>query len=387
MNLVEILHKLSSLKTERGRSKVLKSIPKDSDFWYVASGALSPRCVCFNRYFSVNDPQYYGEGVPNGVIKKIDEAIQTHKLTPKDEALALEKFSKTCTKEEWKDFYRPFLEGNLYIPISIKEFNKTCPSKYASTPFVGVTLTPLENELTKPISEISGINDGISNVIEPYYSAPRAYWFLGTERTVMFSEDGRRIRHPVADKIQFESISHVMLEVYVESEEILIVRDIYESAPFISGIPPWHGLLTRLDTAQSLVRAINEKGYMGIEMNEYYLAKQQNVLNTTGNLILEQGYPGFVIRAYGYASPEQYLILPKKKATLTCLDISHSHIVGEATVGRKKVRTKVYFGLNSQQRDQYFKDKDSFIGKRFDILCCAKSNEGITIPVFQQWRN
>lgn len=387
MNPVEVLNKLNSLKTIKARQNLLRKLPEDHEFWYGASLAIRITEACF-PYTSqaLKDPEYHGRGVPPGVFQRI---VEMHNANNTGFWTALAAFSKRCTEEQWQQWYKPILTGNLIIPLNINQFKEVVRNKNINVgQLKDLSFFPVEWRRDAIITP---------DAIEPYMDIPRALWFLGEDHVVAWTPDGQRVWHPLMEKARgiYDRIrTNLIFDIYMESEEILIIRDVFSPNYLFHGNGQPGNVRTRIEVCEDMAGMMNDIGMLGVEAIERYDLSNFSDWRENAQVFIEQGYKGFVFTERGY--PRAILTKPTKKNVLTCVDITSGkdryenkveYIHARGVSGGKKFTTRVYYGLNWEQRDTYFRDKDRLIGRRFEVLSCGLSTDGrIILPVFQQWR-
>lgn len=388
---LEILNKIRQLKTPTSRKKFLGTLPPDDEFWFGAAHALNIFNTCYPLILpNYKDPEYHGNGVPSGIFERIVKSILRYKEDSYKTVKVLNAFSTTCTEDEWEQWYKPILTGCLFIPISVKDFVKVAPDAYATYAKSNFIYEDLE---MTPLEDMSG---NISpHSVEPLYDSPRVIIFLGG-RVAAFLPDGLRVDHPKLKEmvgIMDRTMVPLFIDSYLESEEIIIFRDVYSASDLFHGSNKIK-LSDRHEIIGQMADLINNMGVSGIDVVERY-AKDDG-LRENAQTLLEQGYRGLIFTEDLEHLLNPVIAHPTKKNVLTCLDIISGegeysdkveYIVARGNINKKKVETNVFYGLNWQQRDTYFKGKDQLIGKRFEIVSCGLSkNDKLIMPIFKQWR-
>lgn len=391
MSPLEILDKLHRLKTPASRKKFLRTIPKDNEFWFGATQAMSIDDLCHPMILpNYTEPVTFGAGAPGGVFEKFLIGYKQGTIDVTKASYIIRKFASRCTQEEWEQWYKPILHGDRFIPISVEELKYLVEAplylrvaRKVQWEDLGFRSIEITNPSFKPAT------------VEPFVDATRVSIYLG-QRVVAFTPDGLRVDHPhlktlegVRERTQFD----LVVDAYLESEEIIILRDVIAGADIFEG-RTGSPFLQRFDILEGLAETMNDLGAMGVDVIERYTSKEGIRQNT--QLLLEQGYAGvvFVDVMDRFLNPVK--AHPTKKSVFTCLDITEGtdeyqgkveFILARGTINKQRVETKVFYGLNWEQRDTYFKSKDQLIGRRFDVLSCGLAEDGrVIMPVFKQWR-
>lgn len=397
MHPLEVLKKLRKLKTTKTRQNLLRKLPEDNPFWLIAWHVLDIYKVCFPFLSGLEDPYYYGEGAPVEIFTKILDIGESQIFNASKMHKAVIAFSKKCTEEEWTEFYKPILEGNLFIPLAPADLIEVSPHshKYPTAPgkFDFKRIESLERVV-------------FPRAIEPYPDAERAFWYFGPGIAAAFLPNGRRVDHPLLEKakeVYDKTRVRIFIDLYMESEEILTIRDILHTDTFFHGLGNRNqSLKERQEALEQFINALWEVGITGADLIErYYLYADDSMQTIRGNtqMFYEQGYPGVVMVEKSGLVIEDIPVIthPTKKNVVTCLDIisgadayenKTEYLIYRGMIGGKKVTGRVHYGLTWEQRDTYFKDRDNLIGKRFEILSCGTNADGrVIMPVFQKWRN
>ena len=396
MKPVEVLNKLRSLKTARSRQTFLKKLSPEHEFWYGAVYAVDVFRACFPVY-DAKDPETYGKGVPDGIFRRIMDLA----TEPNSSRFvhALTEFSKKCTEEEWTQWYGPIVRGTMVLPLSPRELEEAKPSTvHGPIPYIektkDVSFIPIQNiSLEKGFHPYS---------LEPFYEIPRALLFVGQNPVAFDPGTGQRIDHPILKRFKemySKILINVILDVYLESEEIIIVRDVISKDNFFNGIGSNLDMEYRDDALRQMVHGMNESGFCGVEMIErhYSVDGDSSYVRSQAELFIEQGFNGFVFTNEASPIPKNIplVVHQTKKNVLTCIDIVSGedeyagkveYLVGRGTHSKKRFVQKIYYGLNWEQRDTYFRDRDQLIGKRFEVLSCGFGHKMLIMPIFQQWR-
>ncbi len=396
MHPLEVLKKLRKLRTPKTRKNFLAKLPDDHPFWYCAQHVIDVYKVCFPFLIDIEDPHHYGQGAPADVFVRILASGETQLLDAYAMHKAVKAFSKKCTEEEWTEFYKPLLEGELFIPLSVVDFQEVAPKEY------GFSRAPMRFDFQRTENLTRAV---FPRAIEPYPDAQRAFWYMG-ETVAAFLPDGTRIVHPLMEKtrgVYEKTRMRLVLDLYMESEEIITVRDVFFVETFFNGVG--NVALTLKDREEGLNQIVSvlwDIGITGADVIERYHVKDDDSIQTirsNAQVFFEQGYNGVVMveRSGLILQDIPVLTLPTKKNVVTCLDIisgadefenKTEYIIYRGMVGGKKVTGQIHYGLTWEQRDTYFKDRDNLIGKRLEILSCGTNEDGrIIMPVFQKWRD
>ena len=379
-----ILEKLGSLKTDRGIHNFLTKIEPDHEFWQAAHHCLQP----FKEWkvsFALSNPQSYGEGAPNGVLSKIIEGMESGKLSEPEVLIALGRASGVCTKEQWTNWYKPVFDKSLILPFGIDMFNEVCPpDNKVDRWWVSSQLTPVETGIEIP-KEV---------FIEPYYgtSATRTIWFCSpTGARVFCYDDGKEFTHDYAKdliNIAKDMNGGVVFGGWLDGEQ-LILRDFITFDEYFSKknlVPMNH----RMEVLSMICAVLEDKNINHINMTEVIDASGMDIQETRENMnmFFEQLFPGVVLRAADSNFDDPAIVIhPTKRSIMTCTSTEEDGIVGTGVINKKSFETKVFYGLTSGEKEQYFKDRDSLLESKFEILSCGLDSRGrVVFPLFKEWR-
>ncbi len=391
MKPYEIFKKLQSQKTEKAIIKVLSSVPDENEFWLCAHYALIP-FSSWKIKLSFANPKYYGAGVPDGIFTKIITAMEDELLSPEDAVLAFSKFSQTCTKTEWKEWYLPTLERTLILPLSAETFNKVCPDKF----------TVYREWEQTPSKKITAINKLPSEFyIEPIHHEENTYWFCDGDNVRSFYQDGREFVHAFANDLHGvnDGLGMGLVLVGYIDDEVLVLTDTFTMDDFIRCDSNTLKFKVRREILENIVGKIQHDAH-GIDIIESYPTERGDKEGTRNeiNLILQQGFDGVVFRDanQGCGYPD-IVVQPSVKSVITCTGIHTGtgvydnlveFISGRGVLNKKKIQINAFIGLTLNEREQYLKNMDSLIGDRFEILSCGfrQDSDEVLFPVFKQWR-
>jgi len=250
MTLLEIIEKLKTLKTNKGKEKVLADLEPDHEFWLGAHHGLTTFTE-FKTGFAIQDPVAFGSGVPEGVFAKIMNAVETGALTEGKLVVALTKFSQTCTKDEWDDWYNPILSKRLVLPVTITQFNKYCPEhlrvhSFSVPDFVNIGETPTPTDF----------------FMEPLYDSGdrRVFVFASTDDIRVFLDDGTEIKHNLPKELSnvAKKKMDVVFEAYMTTD-FLVIRDVLLKNQFMGMKEKTGPLNIRLTVLATINDAIHRK--------------------------------------------------------------------------------------------------------------------------------
>ena len=395
MTPLEIIEKLNTLKTNKGKEKILADLEPDHEFWLGAHYGLTTFTE-FKTGFAIQDPVAFGPGVPEGVFAKIMNAVETGALTEGKLVVALTKFSQTCTKDEWDDWYNPILSKRLILPVTLTQFNKYCPEhlrvhSFDIPDFVGIGETPTPTDF----------------FMEPLYdSGQRVFVFVSIDDIRVFLDDGTEIKHNLPEELTNVAKKEidVVFEAYME-DDLLTIRDVLLKDQFMGMKEKTGPLNIRLTVLATINDAILEKHCPNVCIAESHRCslddnETQSIRETFG-MIIQQGYAGVIIRPakHEYFQTDANMVIhPEKKSILTCTKLGEGasdskytgaaeYIYGTGMMSRKKFETSVFHGLTFPQKESLLKDRESFIGRKFEVVSCGLGpNNNLLFPIFTGWK-
>ena len=384
MTPLSILEKLRSLKTEKGIQNFLTKIEPENEFWLAAHHCLQP----FKEWkvsFALSNPHSYGKGAPDGILAKIISGMESGDLSEHEVLIALSKVSKVCTEEQWKEWYKPVFDRSLILPFGVDLFNDVCPSgNKIDRWWVASPLVPVEDSADIPSKLF----------IEPYYgdNARRTIWFCTpTGARMFYYRDGKEFTHDYASDLinVAKDMGGGVIFSGVLDDDNLILRDFITFDEFMHHttlLPIEH----RLQVLEMICAVLEDRGITHINMAEIVDTTDMDIQEIRGNMnmFFEQLFPGVLLRAANSTFDDPTLVVqPKRKSVLTCVGISETELTGNGTLDKKSFETKVFYGLTSAEKEQYFKDRDSLIGSKFEILSCGLNPQGnVLFPLFKEWR-
>jgi len=387
MTPLEIVERLSQLKTDKSKEKLLRKIEPEHEFWISCYHGLRP-FVPYNVKFGISDPHRYGAGVPLGVFSKILKSMEDGSLNDITTVDAISAFCSRCTEKEWKSWYRPVLDKRLRIPISLSLFNQFCPEQYRIQNFIPSVMTPLEDAEGFPESFY----------LEPYPVVPRLFLFLKSKRSFVFLEDGTPV-HRLIPKLfeRFVTREGAVLELYDENGRYT-VRDILLEVQMLDTSIKTSFVNKRLEVLKTM---ISESESVEVIEHEFLGKDNKESIRDVISLYLEAGYSGVVLRpdSVGYRHNHANIVIhPNKKNTLTCTEIIPGE-KGSKWEGRveyfrgigvrqgKKIDTLVFHGLTFDERGTSLEKANDLIGQKFEVLSCGVTDDGsLLFPVFQRWK-
>lgn len=384
---LQIVEKLSSLKTDKAKQNFLTKLDPEHEFWIAAYHGLRP-FVPYRIRFGLSDPKRYGAGVPLGVFPKILRGMENGSLDESTAVSAISAFCSRCTEEEWKSWYRPVLDKRLRLPISVTLFNECCPEEYLVKNF--------QPSVMRNMDEAEGFPETF--ILEPYINVERTFLFLRQNRSHVFLEDGTPVHRMLPKTFErFMTKEGAVLEVY-EEEGRYLVRDILLEAQMLDASNKTPSTDKRLE----IIRAMLPDSDVVEPIEHELLGKDDKErIRDTISLYLEAGYPGVVLRpdTVSYRHNHANIVIhPTKKNTLTCEEVIPGekeskfegrtlYLRGTGSRRGKKINTLVFHGLTFDERGTSLENKEDLIGKKFEVLSCGATKDGsLLFPVFQQWK-
>lgn len=397
MTPLEIISKLKSLKTKKGKEKILADLDPNHEFWLGAYHGLTTFTE-FKTGFAIQNPVSFGDGVPTGVFEKIVDAVETRKLTEENLVVALSKFSQTCTKEEWESWYNPILSKRLILPITITQFNKYCPEHLRVDSFavpdfvnVGETSTPTDFYM------------------EPLYDSGdhRVFVFASTDDIRVFLDDGTEIKHNLPEELSnvAKKKIDVVFEAYM-TNDLLVIRDVLLKNQFMDMKEKTGPLNIRLTVLSTINDAILEKHcpYNVCIADTYKCSlndDEDQSIRETFNMIIQQGYSGVIVRPINheyFQENSNIVIKPEKKSILTCTKLEKGkagskyegaieYVRGSGTMNRKRFEASVFQGLTFTEKELLLKNEENYIGRKFEVISCGLGpNNNLLFPIFTGWK-
>jgi len=395
MTPLEIIEKLKTLKTNKGKEKILADLDSGHEFWLGAHHGLTTFTE-FKTGFAIQNPAAFGNGVPEDVFAKIMNAMETGKLSEGNLVTALTRFSQTCTKDEWNIWYNPILSKRLILPITVTQFNKYCPEylkirSFDVPDFVGIGETPTPTDF----------------YMEPLYdSGERVFVFVSADDIRVFLDDGTEIEHNLPEGLTTVAKKKidVVFEAYME-DELLTIRDVLLKDQFMGMKEKTGPLNIRLTVLATINDAILEKHCPNVCVAELHRCSlddnESQSIRETFSMIIQQGYSGVIIRAekHEYFQTDANMVIrPEKKSILTCTKLEAGasdgkyagvaeYIYGTGMMHRKKFETPIFHGLTFPQKESLLEDQESFIGRKFEVISCGLGpNNNLLFPIFIGWK-
>ena len=369
-----------------------KSVPQDSSFWFEVHEGLNS-FISLPVKIKFEDPEQYGEGVPDGVFEQIIRGIRSKELSPDTFLFALSKFSEKCTEDEWKRWYRPILEKRIRFPFVVSEWNDMCPEEYQIQGFELSKYSFLSEEFTIPQSY----------TIEPYEEQSpndRFLWFVDSEGISLKTSYGELVEAPETElllPLTQQLPEPIVLDSYCRNglwtfTDFILKRQFDGEAH----MTPWHkryAVLHQMFTVmiEPLGSCFNLIDVMAGELGD-------NTIRDGIGLLFEQGYTAFAFRdVNSNFTMDRIVVSPSKRNVLTCTDITPfpensgrnqfaEYIHGTGRASKKKFETPVFFGLDMNFREELLENKDDLIGRKFIVHSCGLGpDDKLLFPVFVDW--
>lgn len=396
MTTMQIYEELAKTNNEDQQRKLLEEQTEDHEVWFFLHYILCPlKPFPFN--FKFLDPPTHGNGVKDGILKKIIEKVSYGELTHDGAADALSAFSHYCSKEQWNEWIKPFLERKLSAPVSVSLFNEYCPWQYR--------IKPPSISILKRLTHDSKISPLL--VIEPLYEQRRVFIIVRNQQSFVMDSDGTPLSIELPPLFQKAKILQtVILEAY-ENKGYFIVRDILLEEQ-LYGAVPIASVPERLKIAEDILKSILGNSFdvtTPLELIECYtndISSDSLALNQDLEVIFEAGHSGVVFRNshIKYHDDNANIVVnPNRRSILTCVDVIPGeketkyenkalYLVGKGTLNKKKFTTKVRFGLTLDQRELCLRDRDKIKGNKFSVLSCGldRDSQHLLFPIFQAWR-
>ena len=394
MSIPEIYKKLGGYKRDIAKRKLLQGLDPEDEFWVTTWWLLSTK----KPPYELLVPETVfpdGDGLPEGVLGKLLKAYLGHKVFDHQMTEALLRFAQTCTQKEWSSWYRPILNRELFVPVSIEMFNEFAPDEY-KLPLI---------RFSEPTPFGQGHIKG-SLYVEPYYEdVTRTVWFAGTGRIVGFDQHGQMLDDP--EMIEFlEPVrkldGEVIFEVY-RGEKQIGFRDILDAGQFRAGgaTPPYRERRRILeDVFRHTLDNQNPKFHLVEALHCKSEEEHNRVARENISLIFQQGYPGVILRDSNanFFSHSDILIHPSRKSTLTCTGSATesdgryvsrvAYLHGKGKVKNENIEARVFHGLTLGHRIRVFESQQRYEGERFIVKSCGPDGKGgLLFPVFQGWKN
>lgn len=376
MNPWEILFNIHS---SQDQASMLKNLGQDDPFWLI-SYAIDPFIGTIVT-LPLRNPHVYGNGVDSRIFNKLVKFILDGKLIGDQLVLALEQFSGCCSKNEWECWYRPILEGNLSVRISLEVFNSCCPD-------VELRIPPPPVGGYKPIKSTDDII--FPCVIQPLYQGIKTFWFINTKIQNIeirgYTNDVIRYNNTVIETTLLSSFKKPLDIVLFGTivNNTLIIEDMLTRDQFTqeSGAPVLKQRLVWLNSLQDL----------GCEITQYSEELDKDSFYKEFNLILEQGYKGIVVRSsnshYPFRIQSDISVSPNKTTIISATGVKNDNgsvsIEGIFTRGMKQYEVITRLGLTDSICSGIL--ESSIIGRQFEVLSCGFHDNTLLFPIFQRWR-
>lgn len=392
----QIYERLANTDSEEEKGQILEELDEEHELWFCLHYILYPlKRFPFN--FKLLDPKTFGNGIKDGILKKIIEKVQSGELSDNNAADALTAFSHYCSKEQWYEWFKPFLERELTPPITVPLFNEYCPWKYR--------IKPPEISKFDSLKENSKISSLL--VVEPLYEYRRVFIVVDKNKTWVMDSDGTPLHIELPPVLKKVNVSNTIIFEAYENESYFIIRDILlrEQLEGNTPIAPVQGRLKIAEDALKSMLGNSFETSTPFELIEYYtsdLSEDANAFYEDLEVVFEAGHKGIVFRSSNAGYHEDHaniIVKPARRSVLTCVDIISGndgtkyenkalYLLGKGTINKKKFTSQVRFGLTSVQRELCFRDREKIKGNKFLVLSCGLDKDGqqLLFPVFQYWR-
>jgi hypothetical protein len=369
---------LFQLKSTAHPEEILENLEYNDPFWLI-SYAIDPFILPLVK-LPLGNPNKYGLGVDPVLFLKLAKFILNGSLFGNQLVLALERFSHSCTKTEWEEWYRPILEGNIDIKLPLELFNRFCPDEFG--------LHVLSTNKPRILKKMTDLPDTF--IIQPIYEGIETVWFVngkGKKTEIRgYTCDGVKYHNAaITEHIYrfYKNSLSVVLFGTVE-HDTLIIEDIVTRDQFEQEA----GALVFRDRLKSL----SSLNYSNCEIAQFSTEININVLYKEFNLILEQGYKGILVRNpnahYPFRIQADISITPSIPSIVTItdgiIDNESPSLIGEFKKGKNVYTTIIKLGLTDTVCRGIL--VSSIVGKRCNILSCGFDSNTLLFPRFLSWK-
>jgi len=393
MKPYEIVSKLKILKTDKAKDKILAGLEQDHSFWLGAFYGLSVFTPYRHQVIAQN-PSEYSTGAPDDVFGKIITAMEQGKLSDVDYAAALTAFSKVCSENEWTQWYKPILEKNLELGISLDEFNEYCPSEFKVKLFE-VPPRILLKEIKRPMP---------SFYMEPYSGngVEQIFIFVTKNNVRTYKADGTRFGMSLPK--DFLKVAGgdgpVVFEAALEGD-LIVLRDVvlFSQVMRMELSAPCSVRMKVLNDVYHQYLASHKM----LSLPEMYACEDSAPEESREmfSRFIEQGFLGAYIRPLDsryYDDHSTVIVEPKRKSILTCTKIvggkdgskyegQMEFLKGSGTMNKKAFETLIFHGLTNADRKTCLEHNVDYVGSKFEVLSCGlDKRDNLIFPVFKEWR-
>jgi hypothetical protein len=385
MSIIETLTRLKSGET-------IQEINPSNEFWRGAKLPLDPSARLPYR-FTLRDPPAYGKGAPAGIFERIYAAMVSRTFSEEQAALAIGKFSHTCTEREWTLWYRRLLEGKEIISREVFQ-------EHAPLEFRFPALRIYDPPVVKSPSDLPQ-----KFFIEPVYEGPRVLFFVSKESVKGFYYDGSSFEME-AHEDDFTILrdhpstrAGVVLDMIQEDEQTLILRDVLTIEQFNTG-GKTQDYEKRRSLMESFFYKVLEENTESFELGESYLASGYNDALIQINLLIEQGFEQFHLRdAYGayWSHGDKKIEFTAEEKILSLVALTSGpknsryedvvwSIEGTVPKSKKRIHHEIVLGLNSSQRKEIWNDQPAYAGRKFHVSWCGLDDDKLMFARFIKWK-
>ncbi len=278
----------ASLRTGE-QEKILGSLRKDDpdvcSFYLGASYAIDPFVGVIVRLPLRRNPDQYGDGLDPRTFEKLVKIILDGELTGDRLAMSIELLSKSCREDEWLLWYKPILQGEMDIPVSLDTFNMFCPTEYQIP-------LPALNKPT-PIKSLTDLPKRF--IIQPVYPFDYVFWLIDSMHPFIeirgYDTQIRRVRDTRVIEILAEFARSTPVDIVLMgymTKGSFIVSDILSRDQFTreSGAAAFEKRLA----------VLTKLGIPTVQVSPVLTPQMNNEFFKELCLIFEQGYKGAIIR-------------------------------------------------------------------------------------------
>lgn len=235
----------------------------------------------------------------------------------------------------------------------------------------------------------------------------RVLWFLHNGEVRSFLADGTEWDH-FTNKLFHDLLlvgsedASLVIEGFMEENSITLT-DINDVTMFMADGRNPMPLEGRYEALEGIHQVMERNHVTNIWCAEHHHCRIDDAQTTREafNTIIQQGYEGAVMRHNepGYGRDATRIIVhPTKKSVLTCTKLLNArpgtkyeegieYVVGKGTMNRQKFVTPVFSGLTFDDRMTILKERDSYLGRKFEVFSCGLGPDGkLIFPIIKKWR-
>jgi DNA ligase-1 len=158
------------MKPQEAITHVLKSIPRDSEFWPLARLSMDP-FITFGIK-KLHQPESHGAGGPTSrrAFECLTEALSKRELTGNRALQAVKDFAESVPKDQWEWWYERILKKNLDCGMGSTTFNNHAPKEHRVYEFACNLATDIKKVKEKHFPKRA--------IAEAKYDGVRVLWFV-----------------------------------------------------------------------------------------------------------------------------------------------------------------------------------------------------------------